>query len=250
MRKLLEADMRRIMSKIVPWLLLVASWVYLAVSLAKGIGDSPDRNFFYVKHISQNIGFVDLVIGFSALLGVYGDEFKSMAMIGVIGRGISRDKFVISKFLDALFLILEMIILSVIFIAILKVSFGITLNATENKFMVCFFTFMLIEEIAYVTIAAIFYFLSENAAIGLFAYLAFELIVPLALRLTTLFSPMFKRMRIETWYIQGMIASGFSDFIMGDIAGAFLMILPAIVIYILAMLVISILIFRKKELEF
>ena len=109
---------------------------------------------------------------------------------------------------------------------------------------------MLIEEIAYVTIAAIFYFLSENAAIGLFAYLAFELIVPLAIKLATLFSPMLKRMRIETWYIQGMIASGFSDFIMGDIAGAFLMILPAIVVYILAMLVISILIFRKKELEF
>ena len=250
MRKLLEADMKRIMTKILPWVLLLAVWVYIAVKMATGIGDSIDRDFFFVRTTQASFGLLDLVVGFGALFGVYGDEFKSMAMIGVIGRGISRDKFVIAKFLDALFFVTEMTVLTVIYVMIVKAVFGINLNATESRFIVCLFVFTLIEQFAYVTIAAIFYFLSENAAVGLFAYLAFALIVPLTLDLAIMFIPFLQKLRINTWYIQGMVGSIYSDFVMGDIQGAVLMLFPLIGVYILAMLVISIVIFRKKELDF
>ena len=250
MRRLLEADMKRIMTKIIPWLLLLVVWIFLGVRLAVGIGDSIDRNFFFLRTVGSALAFMDLVIGFSALLGVYGDEFKSMAMIGVIGRGISRDKFVLAKFLDSVLLIVEMLALSVIYILILKAVFGVTYNAVETRYTVCAIVFTLIEEIAYVTIAAIFYFLSENAAIGLFAYLAFELIIPATLNIAIHLSPFLKKLQIERWYVTGMCSSAYSDFILGDVGGAILMMIPAIAVYIAAMLVITMLIFRKKELDF
>ena len=50
MRRLLEADMKRIMTKIIPWLLLLVVWIFLGVRLAVGIGDSIDRNFFFLSN--------------------------------------------------------------------------------------------------------------------------------------------------------------------------------------------------------
>ena len=46
------------------------------------------------------------VFSLVVFLGVYADEFKSMTMIGVIGRGFSREKMVIVKFIDSLLLLI------------------------------------------------------------------------------------------------------------------------------------------------
>ena len=171
MRRLLEADMKRVVAKVLPWIFLVAACVYVAADLKIGIGSAPDRVFFFLEKIERHNQIVLLIAGFAALIGIYADEFKSMSMITVIGRGISREKFVLAKFLDTCILALQIEILTVVYVMILKAVFGVSLTALETEHLVLVFIMGYIETIASVSVAAIFYFLSENAAIGMFAYI-------------------------------------------------------------------------------
>ena len=229
MRSLVKADMKRIMVKILPWLLLAAAYAYMAVSLITGIDTSPDRNFAFLQKVVERTSVVNLIIGFAALLGIYGDEFKSMAMITVIGKGLTREKFVFAKFIDTLILVALMM--------------GI-------RFLINMFVFDFIELVMFVTIASIFYFLSENAAVGLFAYLAFMQIIPVTLTFAKMLSPWFANHKLDKLYVSGLIGMVSSNLIIGDIVGAFLVILPTIAVYIGGALLINILVFSRKELDF
>ncbi|MCR5404226.1 MAG: hypothetical protein K6E91_10485 [Butyrivibrio sp.] len=249
MRRVLEADLKRIMAKILPWLLILIVYIVLGVSLAIQIDTKPDRTFFFLQRTTECYSFVGLIIGFSVLLGVYGDEFKSMVMIGVIGRGISRDKFVLAKFFDTLILAFIITALTAIYVGILQLVFGVTLNAAEMKYLICTYVFDYIELTCCITIASIFYFLSENSAIGMFAFLAFETIIPVTIELLVMLSNL-QRYHINRYYIVGLSASAYSDFILGDIVGALAKIFVCIAVYMVGALFITVLVFRKKELEF
>lgn len=250
MRSLVKADMKRIMVKILPWLLLAAAYAYMAVSLITGIDTSPDRNFAFLQKVVERTSVVNLIIGFAALLGIYGDEFKSMAMITVIGKGLTRAKFVFAKFIDTLILVALMTGITAIYVVILKTALGVTLNGTETGFLINMFIFNSIELVMFVTIASIFYFLSENAAVGLFAYLAFMQIIPVTLTFAKMLSPWFANHKLDKLYVSGLISTVSSNLIIGDIVGAFLVILPTIAVYIGGALLINILVFNRKELDF
>lgn len=249
MRKLLEADLKRVLVKILPWVLLAAWFIYQAISITLNIDKSPDRDFGMLSKLVGLHSFAMTIIGFSALLGIYADEFRSMVMIGVIGRGLSRDKFVLGKFLDLCLLTVLMEIITVVYILILKAAFGVTFQPIEHRFLVVTFIASILETIAYVTIAAVFYFVSENAAVGLFAYLTFQIIIPVSLELILQLTNLAKY-HAERYYVSGMMSVACSNFIMGDYAGGFGYLLIMVLIYILGALGLTMLIFRKKELEF
>ena len=250
MRKIIEADMRRVMAKFLPWVLIVITYAMMYLLLLADIDSAPDRNFFFLTHVSQSYATVALAIGFAILFGVYGDEFKSMVMIGVIGRGYSRDKFVLAKFMDAVIYEIIMVAISVGYIMILKNIFNITLHGAEIKYFICMFVFEFLMHISYITIASIFYFASENAAVGVFSYLAFELIIPVTLEVIKFFSSTFAKYKVDMYYVEGLGASAYSDLVLGDNLGAIMKILLLIAVYTVGALFVTMLIFRKKELEF
>ena len=233
-----------------PWLLMAAVFVYIAVSLYIGSDVEIEGNYFFIKTVAESYATISTMIGFTVLFGVYGDEFKSMAMICVIGRGITRNKFVLTKFADSCLLSLLMSGVTAVYIVILRIVFGVSLTGSQNIFLVCMFIFNYITEIAYVTIAAIFYFMSENAAVGLVAYFTFEFIVPLTLLLLEMFSKKLESLHLQRFYITGMGASAYSDFILGDTVNALLTIILGVAIYIIGSLLVTMLIFNRKELEF
>ena len=249
MRRLLEADLKRVLVKILPWVLLAAWFIFEAISIAMNIDKSPDRDFGVLGKLVGLHSFAATIIGFAALLGIYADEFKSMVMIGVIGRGLSRDKFVFGKFLDLCLLTILMELITIAYVFILKAVFGVTFLPIEYRFMFVLFIASFLETIAYVTIAAVFYFISENAAVGLFAYLTFQIIIPLSLELILQLTNLAKY-HAERYYVSGMMSVACSDFIMGDFAGGLGYMLMMILVYIFGALGLTILIFRKKELEF
>ena len=249
MRRLLEADLKRIVVKILPWIVLLIWFVYDTISIANTIGDAPDRSFFLLGQLQGLHSTAMLIIGFAAIFGVYADEFKSMVMIGVIGRGLSRDKFVFGKFLDLCILTILMQMVTIIYIMILKAAFGATFSPLETRFLFASFILNFLETVTYVTIAAIFYFLSENAAVGMFAFLTFQIKIPLSLELILQLTNLAKY-HAERFYVAGMISVAHSNIIMGDYAGALGYIFMTILVYLLGALGITMLIFRRKELEF
>ncbi len=249
MRRLLEADMKRVVAKVLPWIFLVAACVYVAADLKIGIGSAPDRVFFFLEKIERHNQIVLLIAGFAALIGIYADEFKSMSMITVIGRGISREKFVLAKFLDTCILALQIEILTVVYVMILKAVFGVSLTALETEHLVLVFIMGYIETIASVSVAAIFYFLSENAAIGMFAYIIFDAIIPVTLELVLAMGNVAKY-HPERFFISGMAESAITNFLLGDFALGLLYVLAELAVYVCCAVLITVLIFRKKELNF
>lgn len=243
------ADMRRVATKVLPWILLAVAYIFLAVRLVMDIDTSPDRNFFFLDSLSTAYMFVSIIIGFAGLIGIYTDEFKSMVMIGVIGRGITREKFVLTKFLDLLALMFQMQLLTALYVLILKTAFNITFNSVEFRYFILMFIFDFFEAVSFVTIAAVFYFLSENAAIGMFAFLAFKIIVPVSLALIEMFSR-FGKYHPNQYYISGISTSAFSSIIIGDVGDGLVHLFYLITVYIIGALMLTIFIFKKKELEF
>ena len=250
MRKVLHADIRRVVTKIWPWILLAVSYLFLVVYVTNDMDDSPDRAFHFIKTVSQGIAAPEIIIGFSLLLGIYGDEFKSMAMITVIGRGINRWKYVLSKFLELVILGLQYYVLTSLLLFVLARLLGLTFTAAETRFLICMIIFTYLEDITYVAIAALFYFLSENAAIGLFAYLAFQMVIPTTLTLAQMFSPVFERYHLLNAYVSGLVSSSSSDYILGDYGGGLVRILLNVILYIGLSFGLTVLVFQKKELEF
>ena len=186
MRRLIKADLKRILRRKSIWIFFAAVCLITVWDVVVNIDGAPDRDFVFAFAAADNSGFLGLLIGFVLIVRIYADEFKSMVMIGVIGRGLSRDKFVIGKFLDLCVLTVLMEVITIIFVFILKAAFGATFAPIETRFLIVSFIIEFLQTIAYVAIAAFFYFLSENAAVGLFAYLTFQIIIPLALELLLL----------------------------------------------------------------
>ena len=249
MRRLLEGDMRRVVSKVLPWVLLVAAYIFMIIYISMEIDTSLNRDFFFLEKVGTGYQIVLMIIGFAALIGIYSDEFKSMSMITVIGRGISREKFVLAKFLDLCLLTFQMELLSIIYVMILKAAFGVNFSALEMKYLLLTFLMGYIETLSYVAIAAIFYFLSESAAVGMFAYLTFTMIIPVTLALIISMTK-FGKYHPEQYYISGMTATSISGFIMGDFVLGMAYLFMSLAIYVCAAVAITIAIFRKKELNF
>ncbi len=249
MRRVLQADFKRLASKILPWVLLICCYLYIWATWEVEMDDAPDLAFTFVKVVESRAHIVSLLVGFTLLLGVYRDEFKSMALIGVIGRGIDRVKFVLAKFLDIVILGGFMFILTGLFIFALTRIYELTFTPAEIRFLWLFFVFDFVELMSYLSLAAIFFFLTENAPLGIFAYLAFDSIVPIILYFMETM-PQFAKYHLQNFYVDGIVSQSFSNFIMRDYLLGFLLILISIVVYIGGSLFITILIFRKKELEF
>ncbi len=249
MRKVISADLRRIIVKVVPWVLIAGAYIFLYVTLRMDLAKALDINFYFLNKMSDSFPTVSLIVGFASLLGIYGDEFKSMVMIGVIGRGISREKFVLSKFFDLVLLSAVMYALSILYVIFLGFVFGVRLVGPELTYLVCHFLFQYLDAVVYVCVAAVFYFLSESAAIGLFAYLAFNLIVPVTLAFINLMTRLSKY-HLDRYYVSGLLSRASSSFIMGDMGEGFLYLFLILTVYMAGSIAVTMLIFRKKELNF
>ncbi len=83
----------------------------------------------------------------------------------------------------------------------------------------------------------------------MFAYLTFELMLPLILAFIMTMNSL-GSYHLDRYYLTGMTNYAFSDFILGDFAEGILMIAISLVLYVAGSIALTMLIFRKKELEF
>ena len=248
MRRVIAADLKRILTRVWPWVLMVIAFLIMFLMVLDGIETAPDKGFHFLSRVNK-LGLISIIVGFTLLMGIYGDEFKAMTMIGIIGRGLDRDKYVLSKFLDMLIVGGFYYGLSGIVEYLIYLGESVVLTTTEVRYLWFGLIFQLFEIICYVTIAALFFFMSENVAIGIFAFLAFELIVPLVMGFAALI-PTVAEYHLDSYYVSGLLDSAFSSFIIRDNLNGILISAVAALVYIGLPLLATILVFRKKELEF
>ena len=249
MRHLIKADIDRILRRKIIWIVLTATLFFMAVSVVSKISEAPDKNIAFTTSVSGGIADAGLLIGIVLILNIYADDFKSMTFISVIGRGVSRQKLIIAKFLDTLLILVNTHIVSVLFALILKQILSVSLSPDMVKMILLQSISSVICTTASVVIAAAFFYLTENSPLGVIAYLSAELLIPIGLHFVYLL-PFISKFHPERYYFSGAASSMTADFMIGAVGDGLIKLVLILVIYVCCATLATILLFRKKELEF
>lgn len=255
MRRLIRADVRRILRKkgfIIPAVLILIVSVVRSTLLYLVY---EDTYAFVASQLSGGV-IVDILFGVLVFFGVYADDFRSMTYVTIIGRGFSRDKIILGKLLDTIFLsvllygvrtLLERIVLLLAGFPIQDAPACMTSSEAiayyGRSFISCY------ETIGYVLLAAMFLYVTNNVPVGALVLILLYTLVPFS---ATVFS-LFEQTRVwhlERLHFQGLAEDILSCLLYGEPLKAVLLFILCTVIYMGITVAVTILLFEKKELDF
>ena len=244
MRNVILTDIRRAQVK-KSLIICMIIMVGIAVISSLGIRILP----MFSDNPSQAYG--SLLSGLSSIFSaIYTDDFKSRSMQIAIGRGVSRPKMMLARFLETLILVIEW---HVIF-SVVAIICGFIDGANGSQMLSCIGSVWgtSIKMVVFLSLSLLFVYGTQNPTTGLVFYIIF---VANVLDLVFTFIdmiPFLKDHNIEV--SQFFPASACSNFLNaiseGDGLHIFTWGLGVFVGYIILPLIISINIFNKKELEF
>ncbi len=246
----LKGDIQRILSK-------KSFWVAFILAILSNVGIVLfylyKKKYSSFNFASGNImgvtSIVSMIIGIAVFLAVYADDFKSMTIISIIGRGNSRLKVIIAKFINSVIITGVMFIILALQVVIMAKFMGIEMTHDEALSLCLLIIYEILLTIGYVTMAAIAIYGTGNVAFSVFMVVMLYLIIPTALSLTSLI-PVLKSFNLSRYEYNGLLTTGFSSIILGMTASGIVTLILSFIIYVGASLAIIYAIFRKKELDF
>ena len=164
MRRLIRADLRRILAKpgfyICP-VILFALFLY-------GLFREPvDYDSYYASLDIQLFYLYPFFVLLPVFTCVYGDELRSGTMIPAIGRGLSRTKVILAKFLDTLILSLGFYLFFLLTDQITFDRFSVVLTKVQVLRVFSAYAAAWLKNLGYCAFAAVFVYLTWNPSVGL-----------------------------------------------------------------------------------
>ncbi|MBQ8076065.1 MAG: hypothetical protein IJ237_08785 [Oscillospiraceae bacterium] len=249
MRRLIRADIRRILKKRSVILLFLIALGYLCFQVIGSFLAYEQDPFVAVQNMMSKIAMPEIILGLVILFGVYADDFRSMSYSCVIGRGLTRSKLVLAKLLDT-------VILSVFMYGIITLILSLSL-----KLMGCTFTprlsrafYMTVlvtvyKTVGYIALSSMILYITNNIPLSTIFLLLLYIAVPFSTLLFSL-NPQVKAFHVERIHYAGIADNAFSDLLFGSVGMAIGKLLLGLVVYLGLVLFVTIKIFDKKELEF
>ena len=249
MRRLIRADIRRILKKRSVILLFLIALGYLCFQVIGSFLAYEQDPFVAVQNMMSKIAMPEIILGLVILFGVYADDFRSMSYSCVIGRGLTRSKLVLAKLLDT-------VILSVFMYGIITLILSLSL-----KLMGCTFTprlsrafYMTVlvtvyKTVGYIALSSMILYITNNIPLSTIFLLLLYIAVPFSTLLFSL-NPQVKAFHVERIHYAGIADNAFSDLLFGSVGMAIGTLLLGLVGYLGLVLFVTIKIFDKKELEF
>lgn len=248
MKNYILADISRLIRRIPRIILLVLTYIAAMSYFIYSSRTTVWNSVSFITGFSACITLIGMVICLIEFMFVFASDFKAKVMQMAIGRGLSRPKVVLAKFLE----VGIMNIMSLVVLCVLSLLFGlatgIQLNGTQAYELAITFVMTVVEKLIYTAITSIFLFLLQNAGLAALIYVIVAL-DPISY-LWSFLSPYFKL----------IVALHFKDYCYGTICGLFksnLILgkfnfgaLIGILVYLVGAYLITVAVFRKKELEF
>ncbi|MDR5588061.1 MULTISPECIES: hypothetical protein [Clostridium] len=204
----------------------------------------------YLEKTDTFLGFFPLVMGLSIFLSIYYDDFKSKSMQIAIGYGISRSKVVLTKIIEVAILSLLSALLLGIVILVIPIFLKMSLSSKEIFTIILGVGAEALRIIGYISMSTILVYYSQNAMIGTIFYVLLSSKTVMLILATILgqgfiinsIGDLTKFMYTIILYKEKLsfIETGSFDFL----------IIAGILVYIVLPTIITIIMFRKKELEF
>ena len=176
---------------------------------------------------------------------VFANELPSKSMQCMLGHGITRDKLVMTKLLDALNFVVMYFIADTLFAALMiesvRMEYGISNERIGSVYAFIWIT--AIRYFGYIVFSAAVFFITNSTAAGVTASLVF---VALSGILERVQKASFGHVDYVGYTFDGFINSGLKSLEGGGICWQFL---PAL-LYIVIVYLITVLFYRRKEFEF
>lgn len=239
MRNLLRADLRRILKRVSIYVWLFLIFVIFFISALSQ--DYTAEIIGMEQGVTSLLG--PILVSLPVFLGVYGRELQAGSMQCVIGRGMSRTKLILTKYLECVLMCLFFFFF-IWFAFFLRNNVGDAgLTANQNKMLTIYVLFVFIKTCGYFAFTTFFFFIAWSVAPGIVALLVSAFLMPVLLGMLDTFM----KTDFSEFYFNGMIDNAYASIAAGEIGYTLIL---AIVLYIGGALLLTALVFRKKEIEF
>ncbi len=249
MRRLIRADIRRILKKRSVIIFFILMLLYLCLMVIGSFLAYEKDPLVSVKDLMGRMRMPELVLGLVILFGVYADDFRSMSCTCVIGRGLTRSKLVLAKLLDTVILTALMYgIITLVLTAGLKfVGCSFTPRLSRAFYMTILMT--VYKTVGYIALSSMILYITNNIPITTISLLLLYIVVPLSAMLFSL-NKQVKALHIERLHYAGLADNAFSDFLFGSVGLGIGKLLLGLLVYLGLVLFVTVKIFDRKELEF
>lgn len=247
MKNYVKADIRRILPRIPRILILVA---YFAVFIAMYIIDARKdtwNSVAFVALVQTYCSFMPPILGLIELICVYSDDFRAKTMQVAIGIGISRKKVVLAKYIEIALVTLFDLLIFALLCTVMNAITGIVLRSDLVLEIFGQLLFCWLSVIGYSGLSMILIFALQSTGLATILYLVLSTaLVQWALgNITNL--PAIRGLHLQNVLLTTALNNFRSKIIIGSLDFRSSI---TIIIYFVVSYVITVEIFKKRELEF
>lgn len=183
MRNLLRADLKRIFRVGLIYVGLLLALIYISYTVLEGVVNDGSIGLINGVQKSLSGAPIALFIVFPTFYAVFAHELSSKSMQTVLGHGITRDKLIIAKLLDAaiLLLCLYLVIIVAAFIVINTES-AIVLSPQQQVNLIIYIILRWLRHFGYIVFSAMIMYISGSTVLGIIACIAFTVVFKHRLR--------------------------------------------------------------------
>ena len=243
MRNLLRADLKRIFRVGLIYIGLLLALIYISYTVLEGVVN--DGSIGLVRGVQKSLSGapIALFIVFPTFYAVFAHELSSKSMQAVLGHGITRDKLIVAKLLDAAIVLLcvYLVIIAVTLVVINGES-AIILSSQQQTNLVIFIILRWLRHFGYIVFSAMIMYISGSTVLGIIACIAFTVAFKLIFNIVEFFSSL----SLYDYTFDGLLDWAYTGI---EVGAAPWQLLPALC-YLLAALTITTYFFRRKEFDF
>lgn len=243
MRDLIRADLKRIYRVGLIYGGLVFALLYIYFKVLEGVVNNGSIGF--VNGVQAALGGAPMAIFivFPAFYAVFAHELSSKSMQTVLGHGITREKLIIAKLLDAAILLFSvyLVIIATAFIA-MNTESAVVLSTQQQADLLIFILLRWLRHFGYIVFSAMIMYISGITVLGIIACIAFTVVFRLVFNVLEFFLSL----SIYDYTFDGLLDWAYTGIEVGAVAWQ---LIPA-VFYLLAALMVTVYFFRRKEFDF
>ena len=247
MKNLIIADITRIFRKPTYRITLLICFV---ISLIFCIRAKLNvwNGYTFVAGQEDALNICGYILGISIYLSVYADEFTSNSMQCLIGHGVSRFRLLLAKFIDCVIVTVVSFFAFWLFIMVQGLALGAGINIIELTFISGSMLVLALKTLGYGTFSMIVLYWTKNVILATFmdALLLFAggMMISFLDHI-----PVIKFYHMDRYIFEGILTNANVSLQLGQM-DAWLWIIFAIIRISLFSIVVSFLLFRKRELDF
>ena len=204
----------------------------------------------YVSKMTSFMSFFPLVVGLLTFLSVYADDFKCRSMQIAIGYGMPRGRIIFAKLLESAVLLLATAACMAVLLTAAPLLLGLTPTSQQMASLVLTAGAELLRALGYGAISAVAVFLTQNATGGtiLYVLLSSKTVYIIATMLLGQDFLLGTVGDLTKYLYTVMLYTCKADLVQGG--QPYICLSFALLIYVVLPTIISVVGFRKKELEF